>query len=118
MTCKNCKNCDRKDDLTGRLKRRVTFHRPPTGADSYGEPIDQWPVVASAWAAIEPLRGREYFEAQREHADVTTRIIIRYRPDIDRTMIVVYGKTTFEIGHIIHPDFAKRELHLMCKERQ
>jgi SPP1 family predicted phage head-tail adaptor len=111
-------NCN--DDLARRLNKRVTIVRPPSDddVDDYGQTLDTWITVATTWAAIEPLRGREYFAARAEHADVTTRIRIRYRDNIDRTMRVRYASTEFEIGHIIHPEFARKELQLMCKERQ
>lgn len=106
--------------LVNRLRHRVTILRPPgpEDVDEYGQPLDAFVPVATVWAAIEPLRGREYFSAMSEHAEVTTRIRIRYRDDVDRTMIVQYGETTFEILHIIRPEFGKKELQLMCKERQ
>jgi SPP1 family predicted phage head-tail adaptor len=110
--------------LVNRLNKRVTIQRPigpddpPPRTDKYGQPLDTWIDVATVWAAIEPLRGREYFSAQAEHADVTTRIRIRYREGIDRSMRVKHGDIEFEILHIIHPEFAKKELQLMCKERQ
>jgi len=104
--------------LVNRLNKRVTIQRLEKVPDDYGQPVDTWVDVATLWAAIEPLRGREYFSAMSEHAEVTTRIRIRYRDDVDRTMRVVYGSIVFEILHIIHPEFDRRELQLMCKERQ
>jgi len=109
--------------LLARMKHRVTIFRPDE-TDEYGQPLDDPILVASVWAAIEPLRGREYTAAMADHAEVTTRIRIRYREDIDRTMIVRYKEPgdpefrEFEILHIIHPEFRRKELQLMCKERQ
>lgn len=103
---------------SGRFNKRVTILRQTEENGNYNEPLDGLISVATVWAAIEPLRGREYFAAMAEHADVTTRIRIRYRDDIDRTMRVQYKDTEFEILHIIHVDYAKKELQLMCKERQ
>lgn len=117
MSCYNCKD-GKKDSLTNRLNKRVTIKQLTTTTDEYGQPVDTWTDVATVWAAIEPLRGREYFAAMAEQVDVTTRIRIRYRDGIDRTMIVQYGNVEFEILHIIHPEFAKKELQLMGKERQ
>lgn len=109
-----------KDGLVVRLNKRVTVLRPPglEEVDEYNQPVVVWPVVGSMWAGIEPLQGREFFAAKAENAEVTTRIRIRYRNDIDRTMKVSYKGITFEILYIIHPKFGKRELQLMCKERQ
>ena len=106
--------------LVNRLDKRVTILRPPgpEDTDDYGQPLDDPIEVCKVWAAIEPLRGREYFAAMQENVDVTTRIRIRYREGIDRTMIVRYKDTDFDIGHIIHPNYAKQELQLMCKESQ
>lgn len=106
--------------LVNRLNKRITILRPPgpDDVDEYNEPIDTYVPIMAIWAAIEPLRGREYFAAMTEHAEVTTRIRIRYRRDVDRTMRVKYGETEFEILHIIHPEFGRKELQLMCKERQ
>jgi SPP1 family predicted phage head-tail adaptor len=108
------------DTLTSRLNKRVSIRRPPTSddVDAYGQPLDDWPEVTQLWAGAEPLQGQEFFAAKAENAEVTTRIRIRYRMDIDRTMIVRYGSIDFEILYIIHPKLAKRELQLMCKERQ
>ncbi|QMV44465.1 phage head closure protein [Cohnella cholangitidis] len=104
--------------LVNRLDKRVTVYRPAGPTDEYGEPLNDPIEVCNIWAAIEPLQGREYFAAMQVNADVTTRIRIRYREGIDRTMIVKYGDHEFEILYVIHPQFAKKELQLMSKERQ
>jgi len=106
--------------LVNRLDKRISILRPPgpDETDEYGQPLDNPVEVCTIWAAIEPLRGREYFAAMAEHAEVTTRIRIRYREGINRTMFVKYGNTEFEILHIIRPEYGNKELQLMCKERQ
>lgn len=106
--------------LVNRLDKRVTIFRPagPDDTDEYGQPVSDPVEVCKVWAAIEPLQGKEFMAAMQENAEVTTRIRIRYRPGIDRTMTVKCGEYTFEILYIIHPQFAKKELQLMCKERQ
>lgn len=86
--------------------------------DEYGQPIEVPVEVAKVWASIEPLRGNDRYVAMSEYPEVTTRIRIRYREGIDRTMVVKYKETEFEILYIIHPEFGNKELQLMCKERQ
>lgn len=114
MTCKGCS----RDSLTSRLTKRVTISRATQGENSMGEREQVWEDYATVWAGIEPLRGQEFFVSQRSEADVTTRIRIRYRDGIDRSMLIGYGGVVFEILYIIHPEFNKRELQLMCRERQ
>jgi SPP1 family predicted phage head-tail adaptor len=106
--------------LVNRLNKRVSVQQlQPTGeTNEYGQAVLAPVDLMTIWAAIEPLRGQEFFAAMRENAEVTTRIRIRYREGIDRTMTVKYKSTEFEILHIIHPNFDKTELQLMCKERQ
>lgn len=107
--------------LASRLRHRITIYRPPdpeVDVDEAGQPLDEWVRVTETWAEIKPLSGRELFAAQQANAEVTARITLRYRIDIDRTMKVVFGKEEFEILYTIHKDYSKKELQLMCKERQ
>ncbi|WP_028562250.1 phage head closure protein [Paenibacillus pinihumi] len=100
------------------MNKRIEILNPGESRNKYNEPIKTLELVARPWAAVEPLQGREYYAAAREHADVTTKITIRYRKDVDRTMFVQCDGVMFEILHIIDPEFKHEELHLMCKERQ
>lgn len=104
--------------LVNRLDKRATILRQTDEKDEYNQPLDIWIPVATLWAGIEPLQGQDRYGAKQENAEVTTRIRIRFRTGIDRTMKVKYGDVEFEILYIIHPKFAKKELQLMCKERQ
>lgn len=115
----SCYDCDNKSPtLAQRLDKRILVQRTATVQNEYGEPEAGWEDVAVVWAAIEPLRGQEFFAAAQENSEVTTRIRIRYREGIDRTMRVVYKNTVFQVLYIIHPEFARKELQLMCKEVQ
>lgn len=104
--------------LINRLNKRVVIQRQVTRENSMREKERVWEDYLTLWAAVEPLRGQESFVAQRSEVSVTTRIRIRYREDIDRTMMVLYNGILFEIMYIIPPEFNKRELQLMCRERQ
>jgi len=100
----------------GELRHRVTIQQKSVTRNTFGEEIVTWQDVATVWAAIEPLRGREFFESQQVNAEVTTRIRIRYRPGITPTMRVVYGSRIFDIQAVINVEERNRELHLMCRE--
>ncbi|MBU5214564.1 phage head closure protein [Heyndrickxia oleronia] len=106
---------------SGEFRHRISILRPPDpeiDVDEAGQPLDDWISIAEVWAAIQPLRGRELFSAQQVNSEVTTRITIRYRTGIDRTMKAIYEGTEFEFLYVIHPDYSKKELQIMCKERQ
>lgn len=124
MSCYGCNENKKEPTLAERLNKRVTILRQTDVVDGYGQPLDVWIDVATVWAAIEPLQGRELFAAKAVNAEVTTRIPIRYRDGIDRTMIVRYKEkghpkfAEFEILYSIDPEFRHEELQLMSKERQ
>lgn len=68
------------------LQRRAVAKDPDTGAVS-----ETWPEVAKVWASIEPLSAREFVAAQGVQSEVTTRITIRYRSDVNATMRLEYA---------------------------
>jgi len=104
--------------LVNRLNKRVTIKSLSTTTDGYGQPQDIWSTVATVWAAVETLSGSEFFAARKLHAEVTTKLTIRYRTGIDRTMRALVNSKTFEIMYVINVNEANRELQLFCKELQ
>lgn len=100
----------------GDLRHRVTIQEKQVTKNSYGEEVITWQDVATVWAAVEPLRGREFLEAQRAGAEVTTRIRIRHRDGIRPEMRVVQGNHTYDIKAVLDVGGRGRELHLMCRE--
>jgi SPP1 family predicted phage head-tail adaptor len=81
-----------------------------------GAPDEPWTPFCTAWAAIEPLRGREFLEAQSVQSEVTTRIRIRYRASVTAGMRVVHGATVYDIAAVVNPKARNVELHLMCTQ--
>ncbi len=75
----------------GDLRHRVTIQQLTTTRDAEGVTTETWTNVATVWAAVEPLQGREYFQAQAVNAEVTTRVRIRYRAGIVPTMRILFG---------------------------
>ncbi len=101
----------------GDLRNRVKIQSKSVTRNTFGEEVVSWVDVATVWAAIEPLSGREFLAAQAVNAELTVRIRIRYRTGIDSSMRVLFGTRVFEIiSPPINPVSDKRELHLMCKE--
>ena len=100
----------------GELRQRITIQQKTITRDTYGAAVETWAALATVWAAVEPMSGREYFQSQQINAEVTTRIRIRHRSDVDSTMRVVFGASTYDIQAVIEPETNKRELQLMCRE--
>ena len=100
----------------GDLRHRVTLERKEANRDAYGGELVTWQPVATVWAAVEPLKGREFFSASQDNAEVTGRIRIRYMPGVVPTMRVRFGQRVFDIQAVIDPEERHEELQLMVRE--
>ena len=103
----------------GRLRHRVVIQQPNPTTDTFGQPVKGWSTVATIWAAVEPLNGREYFTAQQMNAETKVRIRIRYGSELSSITAawrVTYGGKTYDIIEIIQPKEINQEIILMCKE--
>lgn len=100
----------------GQFRHRVTIQKYTANLDSFGQEVKEWVDICTVWASVEPLRGREFFRAQTIHAEVTTRITIRYKGGISPKMKVVFDGRCFDILSVINPEEKNKEIHLMCKE--
>lgn len=103
----------------GTLRHHVELQRVSVTPDSHGDQVKTWTTLASAWASIEPLSGREFLQASQVMSDVTVRIKLRGRPDITLTPKdrVKYGTRLFDIRHVVDWGGRGVEWHLMCTER-
>ena len=103
----------------GDLRHRVTLQSPVASQDGYGAETVTWTDVATVWAAVWPVRGREYFEARQTAAEVTHKVRIRYSTDVSGVTPkwrVVFGSRRFDIEAVINPDERSKYLDLMCVE--
>jgi SPP1 family predicted phage head-tail adaptor len=97
---------------------RITIEENQPTRDGIGGTADNWVPVATVWAAVEPLKGREFFAAQQVNSEVSHRVTLRYRAGVRPDMRVRFGARVLEIaGPPIDPDEKHKELQLMCVER-
>lgn len=98
------------------MRQRVSIQSASVAKNSYGESIQTWTETAEVWAAVEPLEGREYFQAQQVQAETSIRVRVRYLSGVVPTMRIIYGARTLEVLAVIDRDEQHKELHLMCRE--
>ena len=96
----------------GRLNKRVLIQSPATGQDAMGEPTTGWTDVATVWASIVDVSGREYVAAGGMQNSAQTKITIRYRAGIVPSMRVVHGSDAYNVEAVLGQD--RRGLLLMC----
>jgi len=105
----------KKRDLMGEMRQRIAL-QVKTITKSEGIPLESWTTVATVWAAVADISGKEYFQAQAVQSEVTTRIKIRYKTGITPSMRVLYGSRVFHILSVIDKGEWHRLIELMCKE--
>ena len=103
--------------FAGRLRHRVALQQPVTTKDSYGQDVVTWTHVATVWASLEPIRGREYFEAQQHGNETTVRIVMRAQGSLIKpTWRVLHGSDVYEIVSVIDPQKRGDYLELMARK--
>lgn len=89
----------------GKLRHRVTIQAPGMTQDpNTGEMLEGWTDVATCWASVEPLSGRDFIAAKAQQSEISARIVIRYREGIDSTMRVLHRGRTYSIEGPPLPD--------------
>ena len=94
------------------LDKRVTIQSHGAAQDENGEVVAGWTDVATVWAGIADIKGREFIAAGATQNAVHTKITIRYRTGIVAAMRVVCGADIYNIEAVLGQD--KRTLLLMC----
>ncbi len=101
----------------GSLSHRVTIQvQDDENPDELGG-IDSYVPVATVWAKITALKGKELAQAQQMSEESTHLVIIRYFPGLTAQMTLLYEGRFFKIESVMDPDERKVEQHLLCWER-
>ena len=99
----------------GALDQRVTLEQRVEGQDEAGQPFEDWLPVFDAWAAVEPLRGKEVIRADAVASITDVLVKLRYRPGVLASMRIKHGSDTYSIATVINIKSANREAELLCK---
>lgn len=105
----------------GMLTRRIKIQRPSTIKDSVGAPCRSWLDVATVWADIQPLSGKEAVIANRISAELSHQIIVRYQslsdnPQQVAQMRVLYKARIFNIHSALNEDEKRTQIILLASE--
>ena len=100
----------------GRYRHRVTIQEPVYTKDASHAPQKTWDDVATVWASVWPLRGREFYAAKSVNSEVETTIRMRYHSDVRNDWRIVHGNNTYVILAVLNLQGRNIELELMCKE--
>jgi len=100
----------------GPLRQRITIQTPSTAANEFGELILTYTSGNTRWGSIEPLNGRELWQAKQVSPDVTHKVTLRYDSTITPRCRLLFGSRTFNVESVITVDERKRFMVLICHE--
>lgn len=100
----------------GKLRHRITIQKQVNETNDYGAVVTKWRTLATVWADVRPISGREYFSAQQVQSEITTQIWLRHLDGVLPTMRVKFGSRTLEIVSVLNTQERNISLQLMCKE--
>lgn len=103
----------------GDLRQRITFQDPVKSDDGHGGHIvSGWNDIATVWAKVEPLKGREYFYAHQIKAEVSHRVTIRYRTGLTVEMRIKFGIRYLKMESIIDLKELHEFMEIFCNEEK
>lgn len=85
----------------GLLDRRIRLQRRSAVPDTYGQAVEKWDDIATVWARVEPIAGREPFGQQQFVAKGDVRFTIRFRNDLTPLDRIVYGEREYDVLSVL-----------------
>lgn len=104
--------------IIGKLRHKITIEQKTKVSDGAGGWTETWVAFASnVSAAIDPVSGKEFFEAQQTQSSVSHKIRIRYKPGVLPSMRVNFKGRIFAItSPPINWEERNRDMMIMCSE--
>lgn len=100
----------------GELRHRITFQKLVVDTNENGFEIEDWIDIKTVWSAITNLHGREYFEAAAVQAENTVKFTIRYLPNIDASMRILFKNKQFNITSIDNIKYQNKFIEIKAME--
>jgi len=100
----------------GELKHRITFQNLVSELNENGFETEAWEQYKTLWAAVSNLNGREYFAAAVVQAENTVKFTIRYAPNIETTMKILFKDKKYNITSIDNIKYANKFIEIKALE--
>ena len=100
----------------GALRHRITFQELTTTINENGFEVETWEDYKTVWAAAGNLHGREYYAAAAVQAENTVKFTIRYLPDINTSMRILFRGKQYNINAIDNIKYQNRYLEIKAQE--
>ena len=101
----------------GKLNKRVEIQTNTSVPNEMGEHVPGWNTTHTRWASINTIGGQERFSNNKESAEVSHRIKLRYVEGLIPSMRIKYGSRIFDIQHIQDHEERNRDMTVMVLEQ-
>jgi SPP1 family predicted phage head-tail adaptor len=104
----------------GQLRHIMIIQSATETQDTYGGIIETWNTVATVWAGIFQLSGREFFAAKQVNSEINCKLKLRYRGEMCTKMRGIINGTRryFDFQASIDVGDRGRELEILAIERE
>ncbi|MDE1901664.1 MAG: phage head closure protein [Alphaproteobacteria bacterium] len=102
----------------GDMRKQISIQQEQPTPDGAGGYALAWVTLATVWADIMPVSGRETFAAAHLEGRVTHKITLRWRGDVAITsdMRVLYNTRAFNIHAVMNNDESDHFITILAEE--
>ena len=100
------------------LRHRITFQKERKIPDEHHGHTSLWDSVATVWAKVEPVSGREYYQSHQLKNAISHKITIRYRDGITEELRIVFEERIMKIESLINLEEQEWFMVLRCIEEK
>ena len=97
-----------------RLRSRAEFLRRTVSME-HGISRERWETVFTCWCGVEPLSGKEFWEAAAINRENEVRFTIRYRKDVSGEMRIRSDGIVYDITSIIDKNNRHEALEILAR---
>lgn len=101
----------------GTLNQQIELQQKTITRSPSGDELVSWAAPRIVWAAVHPIRGKEYMDADHLRATVECKFVVRYlsASDVDATWRIVHaGKVYGIVSPPIHVRSAREFIEIMA----
>lgn len=112
-----------KQKTSSRLRHRLTLQQEVQTPDGAGGSNKSWADVTDLWAEIIPITGsgikgggKEIVFGDQVEANISHRILLRYRDGVTPDMRLVFESRIFNIRYVVDVNEMRENLTLLVQE--
>ena len=100
----------------GSLRHKIIIQQLTVANDTWGHSAETWTDQVTTYAAIWTLRGTERMESLKLDNEITHKIRVRYKRDLNPKMRIKFGERYFNILSMVDPDERHIYYEMMANE--